>query len=58
MKSKKLEAYSPLILFVILVALWQAICSLFNIPEFIFPLSKQLGRRSGSRWLGLVCLSS
>ncbi|MEN9587999.1 MAG: hypothetical protein RIT15_1574, partial [Pseudomonadota bacterium] len=37
MNTKKLEAYSPLILLVILLALWQAICSGFNIAEYIFP---------------------
>jgi NitT/TauT family transport system permease protein len=44
MNSKKLEAYSPLILFVVLLALWQGICSLFNIPEFIFPSPLQIGQ--------------
>ena len=38
MTSKKLEAYSPLILFIVLVALWQAICSGFQIAEFIFSI--------------------
>jgi NitT/TauT family transport system permease protein len=37
MNKKKLETYSPLILLVILLALWQAICSGFNIAEYIFP---------------------
>jgi NitT/TauT family transport system permease protein len=43
MKSKKLEAYSPLILFVILVAIWQIVCSAFNIAEFIFPSPYMIG---------------
>jgi NitT/TauT family transport system permease protein len=37
MNAKKLEAYSPLILLIVLIALWQAICSGFSVPEFIFP---------------------
>jgi NitT/TauT family transport system permease protein len=44
MNSKKLEAYSPLILFVLILALWQGICSLFSIPEFIFPSPLQIGQ--------------
>jgi NitT/TauT family transport system permease protein len=44
MNSKKLEAYSPLILFVVLLALWQGVCSLFNIPEFIFPSPVMIGK--------------
>jgi NitT/TauT family transport system permease protein len=43
MNSKKLEAYSPLILFVTLVAIWQIICSAFNIAEFIFPSPLMIG---------------
>jgi NitT/TauT family transport system permease protein len=44
MNSKKLEAYSPLILFVVLLALWQGVCSLFDIPEFIFPSPVMIGK--------------
>ena len=44
MNSKKLEAYSPLILFVLILALWQGVCSLFSIPEFIFPSPLQIGQ--------------
>ena len=48
MNSKKLEIllsqWSPLILFVLLLAVWQGICGLFNIPEFIFPSPLQIGQ--------------
>ena len=44
MNSKKLEAYSPLILFIFLLVLWQAVCSLFSIPEFIFPSPIMIGK--------------
>jgi NitT/TauT family transport system permease protein len=44
MNSKKLEAYSPLILFIALLALWQGVCSLFDIPEFIFPSPVMIGK--------------
>ena len=37
MKSKQLEAYSPLILLIIIVGMWQGICVALSIPEFIFP---------------------
>ena len=37
MASRKLEAWSPWILLVATLLLWQGICSAFNISEFIFP---------------------
>ena len=35
--SKKLEASSPWILLVITLLLWQGVCSVFSVSEFIFP---------------------
>ena len=35
--SKRLEAWSPWILLVGTLLLWQALCSAFNVSEFIFP---------------------
>ena len=35
--NKSLERYAPLILLVATLALWQWICSVFNVSEFIFP---------------------
>jgi NitT/TauT family transport system permease protein len=37
MNSRNLERAAPLVLLLILVALWQLVCSVFAIPEFIFP---------------------
>nr|MDH4393827.1 ABC transporter permease [Aquabacterium sp.] len=37
MATRKLESWSPWILLVATLLLWQAICSLFNVSEFIFP---------------------
>ena len=34
---KRLERWSPWILLVVVVLLWQAICSIFEVSEFIFP---------------------
>jgi NitT/TauT family transport system permease protein len=42
MKSKTLEKFAPMMLLAIVVALWQAICSIFNISEFIFPSPLQI----------------
>jgi NitT/TauT family transport system permease protein len=42
MKAKTLERVAPLLLLAIIVALWQAICSLFSISEFIFPSPTQI----------------
>ena len=37
MKRKTFEAWAPWALLVVILALWQAICSAFNVSEFIFP---------------------
>ena len=37
MKRKSLEAWAPWALLVLVIVLWQLICSVFNISEFIFP---------------------
>ena len=37
MASRKLESWSPWLLLVATLLLWQAICSGFNVSEFIFP---------------------
>ena len=37
MNKKQVEMWSPWILLVAVIALWQIICSVFNISEFIFP---------------------
>ncbi|WP_418314881.1 ABC transporter permease [Piscinibacter sakaiensis] len=41
--SRRYERWSPLILLTILLLLWQLICWLFEIPEFIFPSPWQIG---------------
>ena len=37
MNPKQLQTWSPWILLVLLVLLWQLVCSLFEVSEFIFP---------------------
>ena len=37
MKPKQLEAWAPWVLLVAVIALWQLICTAFNVSEFIFP---------------------
>lgn len=37
MKRSRLERWAPLLLLVGVIGLWQAICSLFSVSEFIFP---------------------
>ena len=44
MYSKKFERWSPIILLLLLVGLWQAVCVVFAIPEFIFPAPTEIGR--------------
>ena len=35
--SKKLEASSPWILLIFTLLLWQAVCTVFSVSDFIFP---------------------
>ena len=44
MISKQVERWSPLVLLLVLVALWQGVCVLFAIPEFIFPAPTQIAQ--------------
>ncbi|MBQ0929931.1 ABC transporter permease [Ideonella sp. 4Y16] len=37
MTRKSLEAWSPWVLLVLILLVWQGICSAFNVSEFIFP---------------------
>jgi NitT/TauT family transport system permease protein len=37
MNKKQLETLSPWILLVVVIALWQLVCSAFNVSEFVFP---------------------
>jgi NitT/TauT family transport system permease protein len=37
MSKKTLEAWSPWVLLVLILLLWQGVCSVFNVSEFIFP---------------------
>ena len=42
MNSSASLKFAPLILLVAIIALWQAICSVFNVSEFIFPSPIQI----------------
>jgi NitT/TauT family transport system permease protein len=42
MTSKQFERWSPLVLLAVLVGLWQGVCMVFAIPEFIFPSPSQI----------------
>ena len=44
MSSKQIERWSPFILLALLVALWEAVCVLFAIPEFIFPAPTKIAQ--------------
>ena len=37
MNKKSMERWSPWILLVAVVLIWQALCSAFNVSEFVFP---------------------
>ena len=51
MNSKSIERIAPFVLLVVLVALWQLVCTVFAIPEFIFPspmlIAQALGEFTG-----------
>ena len=42
--GKRLERWSPLIVLAIVLLLWQAIVTLFRVPEFIFPSPWQIAQ--------------
>lgn len=37
MSRKQVERWAPFVLLALVLALWQLVCSVFSIPEFIFP---------------------
>lgn len=42
MNSSATEKFAPLFLLIAIIAIWQAVCSLFNVSEFIFPSPIQI----------------
>jgi len=47
MSSKQIERWSPFILLALMVVLWEAVCVVFSIPEFIFPAPTQIAQALG-----------
>ncbi|MCB1999960.1 MAG: ABC transporter permease, partial [Rhodoferax sp.] len=47
MSGDKLERWAPLVMLVLIIALWQLVCTVFAIPEFIFPSPLEIGRALG-----------
>ncbi|MEN9368925.1 MAG: hypothetical protein RL489_3283 [Pseudomonadota bacterium] len=43
MNTRQMERWSPWILLVAVLLLWQALCSAFGISEFIFPSPAAIG---------------
>ena len=43
MNAKRLQTWAPWALLLAILVLWQAICSIFNVSEFIFPSPAQIG---------------
>ncbi|NBX22298.1 MAG: ABC transporter permease, partial [Betaproteobacteria bacterium] len=37
MTNKRVEAWAPWVLLVFFIALWQLLCSVFEVSEFVFP---------------------
>ena len=50
MNSSATVKFAPLILLIAIIALWQAICSIFNVSEFIFPSPIQIVRALFDLW--------
>lgn len=48
--NKTLERWSPLILLVAILLLWQLICTVFNVSEFIFPSPWAIAKALGQFW--------
>ena len=43
MKRRELERWAPFIALAVILLLWQAVCTLFAIPDYIFPSPWQIG---------------
>ena len=41
-RQRQLEKWAPWLLFAAIVVVWQAICSIFNVSEFIFPAPSEI----------------
>ena len=42
MSPRSIERWAPLVLLVVLVVLWEVVCTAFDIPEYIFPSPTQI----------------
>ena len=47
MTPRNIERWAPLVLLLVLVVLWELICKVFAIPEFIFPSPTEIARALG-----------
>ena len=45
MKARTIERWAPWALLLAVVALWQAVCSVFAVSEFIFPSPARIGEQ-------------
>ena len=57
MSREQVERWAPLILLVLSVALWQVVCMVFSIPEFIFPSPLEIARALGE-FTGPIALAT
>jgi NitT/TauT family transport system permease protein len=48
--NKTLERWSPLILLVGILVVWQLVCTVFNVSEFIFPSPWAIGKALAQFW--------
>ena len=44
MMTKNFERFAPIAVLILILLLWQAVVSLFNIAEFIFPSPLQIAK--------------
>ncbi len=57
MNRAQLERWAPLILLALIIALWQLACTVFAIPEFIFPSPLEIAR-SLAEFTGPIALAA
>ena len=50
MKLKTKQAIAPWILLIAVIGIWQLICTVFNVSEFIFPSPLQIVQSIGEYW--------
>jgi NitT/TauT family transport system permease protein len=53
MNKKSLESWSPWILLVLSILVWEGLCRAFNVSEFVFPSPSRIAQQTLVVWFGI-----